>query len=72
MEDSRKVTWMMLVGSGIFAVLVAMDLVNDYQSGSTGRHLILRGYSLCHQRRGVRDGSAAVDPHPAGGHGAQE
>jgi DNA-binding NarL/FixJ family response regulator len=43
MEDSRKVIWMMLVGSGIFAVLVAMDLINDYQSGSTGRHLILEG-----------------------------
>ena len=43
MEDSRKVIWMMLVGSGLFAVLVAMDLVNDYQSGSTGRHLILEG-----------------------------
>lgn len=33
----------MLVGSGLFTVLVAMDLVNDYQSGSTGRHLILEG-----------------------------
>jgi len=43
MEDSRKVIWMMLVGSGLFAVLVAMDLVNDYLSGSTGRHLILEG-----------------------------
>lgn len=43
MEDARKVTWMMLVGSGVFALLVAMDLVNDYQSGSTGRHLILEG-----------------------------
>jgi DNA-binding NarL/FixJ family response regulator len=46
MEDARKVTWMMLVGSGVFAVLVAMDLVNDYQSGSTGRHLILEGVLL--------------------------
>ena len=43
MEDSRKTIWIMLVWSGIFAVLVAMDLVNDYQSGSTGRHLILEG-----------------------------
>jgi len=43
MEDSRKATWILLVWSGIFAVLVAMDLVNDYQSGSTGRHLILEG-----------------------------
>jgi DNA-binding NarL/FixJ family response regulator len=43
MEDSRKIVWLMLVGSGVFAVLVAMDLVNDYQSGSTGRHLILEG-----------------------------
>ncbi len=33
----------MLVGSGVFAVLVAMDLVNDYQSGSSGLHLILEG-----------------------------
>jgi DNA-binding NarL/FixJ family response regulator len=46
MEDSRKATWMLLVWSGIFAVLVAMDLVNDYQSGSTGRHLILEGILL--------------------------
>ena len=43
MEDARKTIWMMLVGSGLFAVLVAMDLVNDYLSGSTGRHLILEG-----------------------------
>jgi DNA-binding NarL/FixJ family response regulator len=43
MEDSRKTTWILLVWSGVFAVLVAMDLVNDYQSGSTGRHLILEG-----------------------------
>ena len=43
MEDSRKTIWIMLVWSGVFAVLVAMDLVNDYQSGSTGRHLILEG-----------------------------
>ena len=46
MEDARKTIWMMLVGSGIFAVLVGMDLVNDYQSGSTGRHLILEGVLL--------------------------
>ena len=46
MEDVRKTIWMMLVGSGIFAVLVLMDLVNDYQSGSTGRHLILEGILL--------------------------
>lgn len=43
MEDSRKSTWIMLAGSGAFALLVAMDLVNDYQSGGTGRHLILEG-----------------------------
>jgi len=43
MEDSRKVIWMMLMGSGMFALLVAMDLVNDYQNGSTGRHLVLEG-----------------------------
>jgi len=43
MEESRKTTWILLVWSGVFAVLVAMDLVNDYQSGSTGRHLILEG-----------------------------
>ena len=46
MEDVRKTIWMMLVGSGIFAVLVLMDLVNDYQSGSTGSHLILEGILL--------------------------
>jgi DNA-binding NarL/FixJ family response regulator len=46
MEDAQKTIWMMLVGSGIFAVLVGMDLVNDYQSGSTGRHLILEGILL--------------------------
>jgi DNA-binding NarL/FixJ family response regulator len=46
MEDSRKAIWMMLVWSGLFAVLVAMDLINDYQSGSTGRHLILEGILL--------------------------
>jgi len=43
MEDARKITWMMLVGSGVFAVLVAMDLVNDYQSGGSGRHLLIEG-----------------------------
>ena len=43
MEDARKTIWMMLVGSGLFAVLVAMDLVNDYQSGSTVRHLFIEG-----------------------------
>lgn len=46
MEDSRKVIWMILVWSGIFAVLVAQDLVNDYQSGGTGQHLILEGILL--------------------------
>lgn len=46
MEDSRKATWMILVWSGVFAVLVAMDLVNDYQSGSSGRHLVLEGVLL--------------------------
>ena len=46
MEDSKKETWMLLIGSGTFAVLVAMDLINDYQSGSTGRHLILEGILL--------------------------
>ena len=46
MEDARKAIWMTLVWSGLFAVLVAMDLVNDYQSGSTGSHLILEGVLL--------------------------
>ncbi|MDH5762392.1 MAG: LuxR C-terminal-related transcriptional regulator [Nitrospinota bacterium] len=46
MEDSRKATWILLVWSGLFAVLVAMDLVNDYQSGSTLRHLSIEGLLL--------------------------
>lgn len=43
MEESRKAAWILLVGSGVFVVLVAMDLLNDYQNGSTGRHLIIEG-----------------------------
>ena len=43
MEDARKTTWLMIFWSGAFAVLVAMDLVNDYQSGSTLRHLLIEG-----------------------------
>ncbi len=43
MEDARKAIWMMLVWSGLFAVLVAQDLINDYQSGSTEWHLIIEG-----------------------------
>jgi DNA-binding NarL/FixJ family response regulator len=46
MEDSRKATWILLVWSGLFAVLVAMDLVNDYQSGSTVSHLLIEGILL--------------------------
>ncbi len=46
MEDARKAIWIMLVWSGVFTVLVAMDLVNDYQSGGTGQHLILEGILL--------------------------
>jgi len=43
MEDSRKLLWAVLAGSGLFAVLVAVDLVNDYQSGGSGQHLLIEG-----------------------------
>lgn len=43
MEDTRKVLWIVLAGSGLFAVLVAVDLFNDYQSGGSGLHLLVEG-----------------------------
>jgi DNA-binding CsgD family transcriptional regulator len=46
MEDSRKATWVLLVWSGLFVVLVSMDLINDYQSGSTLSHLSIEGLLL--------------------------
>ena len=46
MEDSRRANLIVLILSGTFAVLVGLDLVTDYHSGSTGAHLILEGLLL--------------------------
>ena len=46
MEDVRKVHSGILMLSGTFAVLVAMDLYTDYQSGSSPGHLALEGILL--------------------------
>jgi DNA-binding NarL/FixJ family response regulator len=46
MEDSRRGNLVVLILSGTFAVLVGLDLITDYQSGSTGGHLLLEGLLL--------------------------
>jgi len=46
MEDENFNAWIIPALSGVFALLVAADLVNDYQSGSTLGHLSLEGILL--------------------------
>lgn len=46
MEDSQKGNLVVLILSGSFAVLVGLDLITDYQNGSTGMHLVLEGILL--------------------------
>ncbi len=46
MEDKSIEIWIVPAISGLFALLVAADLVNDYQSGSTWGHLSLEGILL--------------------------
>jgi DNA-binding NarL/FixJ family response regulator len=46
MEDSRGSNLIVLILSGAFALLVGLDLITDYLSGSTGAHLILEGLLL--------------------------
>ena len=46
MEDSRRANLIVLILSGTFAMLVGLDLITDYHSGSTGAHLILEGLLL--------------------------
>lgn len=47
MEDNREVNLVILVLSGVFVILVGLDLMTDYQSGSTWPHLLLEGTLLC-------------------------
>ncbi len=46
MEDSPRDNLIVLVLSGSFALLVGLDLITDYQSGSSGAHLLLEGMLL--------------------------
>ncbi|GJL77293.1 MAG: hypothetical protein NPINA01_02820 [Nitrospinaceae bacterium] len=46
MEDAREINLFVLMVSGAFAVLVGIDLITDYQNGSSGSHLILEGILL--------------------------
>lgn len=46
MEDEKFNIWIISAVSGLFALLVTADLVNDYQSGSTLAHLSLEGILL--------------------------
>lgn len=46
MEDAKKTGLIILVFSGFILILVGMDLVTDYLSGSSGLHIILEGLLL--------------------------
>ncbi len=46
MEDSRRSNLVVLILSGAFALLVGLDLITDYQSGSSSAHLLLEGMLL--------------------------
>ena len=46
MEDGREVNLAVLIFSGALVVLVGLDLITDYSSGSSGWHLILEGILL--------------------------
>ena len=46
MDDARKIGLTILIFSGAMAVLVGLDLVTDYSSGSSWTHLILEGMLL--------------------------
>jgi DNA-binding NarL/FixJ family response regulator len=46
MVDAREVNPIVLVLSGVFVVLVGLDLISDYLEGGTGTHLILEGLLL--------------------------
>ncbi len=47
MEDARGSNFSLLILSGAFMLLVGLDLVTDYSSGSSGSHLIFEGILLC-------------------------
>jgi DNA-binding NarL/FixJ family response regulator len=46
MEDEKKFHFILLIFSGIFFVLVGLDLISDYSNGSTGSHLVFEGLLL--------------------------
>ncbi len=46
MEDARETNWVVLILSGLFFVLVGIDLINDHLGGSSGSHLVLEGLLL--------------------------
>jgi hypothetical protein len=46
MEDAKRFNLVLLILSGTFAVLVGLDLITDYSSGSSGTHLIFEGILL--------------------------
>jgi len=46
MEDARKINLAILLLSGVFVVLVSLDLITDYQNGSSGSHLVFEGILL--------------------------
>ncbi len=46
MEDAKRFNLVLLIVSGTFAVLVGLDLITDYSSGSSGTHLIFEGLLL--------------------------
>lgn len=46
MEDAKKINSVILVVSGAFVILVGLDLIMDYQNGSSIGHLIIEGILL--------------------------
>ena len=46
MEDGREMNLTVLVFTGALVVLIGLDLITDYSSGSSGSHLILEGLLL--------------------------
>ncbi len=46
MEDAKRVSFILLLFSGILLAMVGMDLLTDYKSGGSGSHLIFEGILL--------------------------
>lgn len=46
MEDTKNINSVILVISGALVILVGLDLITDYQNGSSHKHLVLEGILL--------------------------